>query len=120
MTETIKTNIITNQTDTTFQCEVLIKKRGRPKKTVEVTSEKEPKKKGRPIVPWRHGEDGKYHSHSADPTYSTRYWQEHYRKPFECKICGKVLQCCGSGVHKHQRGMHCQLAKLKKQLEPEN
>ena len=90
------------------------------KKQIEIKPEKEPKKKGRPIVAWRHGEDGKYHSSSADPTYSTRYWQEHYRKPFECTICGKILQCCGSGVHKHQRGMHCQLAKLKKQLATAN
>ena len=120
MTELIESNIINNVTDAILQCEVLTNKRGRPKKPIEIKPEKEPKKKGRPIVAWRHGEDGKYHSHSADPKYSTRYWQEHYRKPFECNICGTILQCCGSGVHKHQRGMHCQLAKLKKQLATAN
>ena len=102
------------------------KRRGRPrKKAAHTTSSEEetkettpPKKVGRPIAEWRHGPDGKYHSHSADPKYNLRYWHEHYRKPYECNICGKILQSCGSVVHKHQRGMHCQLAKLKKQMAP--
>ena len=117
MTETIKTNIIEPNI---ISDEVLTKKRGRPKKLVEIALEKEPKKKGRPIAEWRHGEDGKYNNQAVDPKCSLKYWYEHYRKPFECNICGRTLQCCGSGVHKHQRGMHCQLAKLKKQLEPAN
>ena len=104
------------------------KKRGRPRKgaVATTTSEEEnkeatpPKKVGRPIAEWRHGPDGKYHSHSADPKYNLRYWHEHYRKPYECNICGKILQSCGSVVHKHQRGMHCQLAKLKKQMAQES
>lgn len=97
------------------------KKRGRPKqppKIVQVAEEiKEKKRIGRPIVPWRHEPDGTYHSHSADPKYGIRYYHENYTKPYTCEICGTTLKSCGSSVHKHKRGMHCQLAKFKKELE---
>ena len=86
MSDIYEENIITSLTEA--------KKRGRPKKPIEIKPEETPKKLGRPIVPWRHGENGKYHSHSADPTYSTRYWQEHYRKPyaiFVVRFCNVVV-----------------------------
>ena len=97
------------------------KKRGRPRqppKTTQVVEEiKEKKRMGRPRTPWRHEPDGTYHSHSSDPKYNIRYYHEHYKNPYTCEICGTTLKSCGSSVHKHKRGMHCQLAKLKKELE---
>ena len=96
------------------------KKRGRPRKQTDNTSSEEgPKEKnkvGRPIAEWRHNEDGTIDNRARDPKYMIKYWRDHYRKPFTCEICGTTLQSCSSAVHKHQRGMRCQLAKLKQQL----
>ena len=114
MTETIQEQIIVIEPDPEKR------KRRRPKKPVDNASSEEqptqPKKLGRPIVPWRHKEDGTVDNRALDPQYYMKYWREHFRNPYTCDICGKTLQCCGSGVHKHQRTMHCQIAKLKKQL----
>ena len=81
--------------------------------SVETQTEK--KKRGRPKAEWRHREDGTYNTQPLDPKYQLKYWHEHFRKPYECNVCGKTLQCCGSGIHKHKRSMHCQLAKFKKE-----
>ena len=78
-----------------------------------IETQTEPKKKGRPRAEWRHNEDGTYNTAPLDPKYQLKYWYEHFRKPYECDVCGKTLKCCGSGVLKHKRSMHCQLAKLK-------
>ena len=77
----------------------------------------EKKKRGRPIAPWRHKEDGSCNKLPLDPKYQLKYWYEKYRTPYTCDICGNTLQSCSSAVHKHKRGIHCQLAKLKKELE---
>ena len=80
---------------------------------VEVTLEV--KRRGRPIAEWRHGEDGKYNKQAIDPEYSTQYWRENFRKPFICPICETSLKTVGSNVLKHQRTLHCQLTKYKKE-----
>ena len=96
----------------------LVKKRMKKSKGENTEEPKEPKKRGRPRVEWRHGEDGKYNSQCIDPKYSRDYWRENLRKPHTCEVCGKVLKTCGVGViNSHQRSMHCQLAKLKKEQE---
>ena len=97
------------------------KKRGRPKKSEQkpkVEEEPKPKKLGRPLTAWRHLEDGSYNSQAIDPEYSTKYWRTHYRKPYTCGICGGTINCCGA-IARHEKSMHCQLAKLKKEKEKE-
>ena len=90
------------------------------KEPFDKTEDSEVKKRGRPITGWRHGENGKYDSHAIDPEYNKKYWQEHYRKPFTCPICDTILKTAGSNVLKHQRTLHCQLAKYKKEQEAIN
>ena len=123
-----------NQTDEEILAEfkrlsAIITKRRRNTKTkepidktenAENSEHSEPKKRGRPITGWRHGENGKYDSHAIDPEYNKKYWQEHYRKPFTCPICDTILKTAGSNVLKHQRTLHCQLAKYKKEQEAIN
>ena len=69
---------------------------------------------------WRYGEDGKYDSHAIDPEYSKKYWQEKFRKPFTCPICGTTLKTCGSNILKHQKSLHCQVAKMKNEEAQQN
>ena len=94
------------------------KKRGRPLKGMEKPKipeeEKKPKKLGRPLTAWRHREDGSYNSHAIDPEYAMKYWRTHYRQPYTCGICGATLNCCGA-IPRHEKSLHCQLAKLKKE-----
>jgi len=117
-----------NQTDEEILSELrrlnaIITKRRRTPKQIENeenSENSEPKKVGRPKANWRHGENGKYDSHAIDPEYSKKYWQENYRKPFTCPICDTTLKTAGSNVLKHQRTLHCQLAKYKKEQEAIN
>ena len=120
-----------NQTDEEILAELkrlsaIITKRRRTPKTKEpndktdIDENSEAKKRGRPIAAWRHGEDGKYNKQAIDPEYSTQYWRENYRKPFTCPICETILKTVGSNVLKHQRTLHCQLAKYKKEQEAIN
>jgi hypothetical protein len=101
---------------------IITKRRRTPKQieNVENSEQSEPKKVGRPKARWRHGENGKYDSHAIDPEYSKKYWQENHRKPFTCSICDTTLKTAGSNVQKHQRSLHCQLAKYKKEQEAIN
>jgi len=95
------------------------KKRGRPRKTDDPKPQEEPKgpkKSGRPLALWRHREDGTYNDKSIDPEYANKYWRTHYRKPYTCGICGGTINCIGA-IKRHERTMHCQLAKLKKEKE---
>jgi hypothetical protein len=112
-----------NQTDAEILAELkrlsaIITKRRRNNKSKETIDNSEVKKRGRPIAAWRHGEDGKYDSHAIDPEYSTLYWREKYRKPYTCPICDTLLKTAGSNILKHQRTLHCQLAKFRN--EPQN
>lgn len=99
-------------------CEIVKRGRGRPKKIVDPNDadDLQPKKLGRPIAPWRHGEDGKYNSHAIDPEYAIKFWRANYRKPHTCTICGRTLQCSGA-IPKHERTMYCQLAKFLKEKQ---
>jgi hypothetical protein len=115
-----------NQTDAEILAELkrlnaIMTKRRRtpkPKEPIDKTENNENsevKRRGRPIAEWRHGEDGKYNKQAIDPEYSTQYWRENFRKPFICPICETSLKTVGSNVLKHQRTLHCQLTKYKKE-----
>ena len=117
-----------NQTDTELFAEfkrlsAIITKRRRNAKTKEPNDkiesvEPSEVKKGRPIVAaWRHREDGTYNKQAIDTEYAIKYWRDNFRKPFFCSICERTLQTGGSNVMKHQRTLHCQLAKFKKEQE---
>ena len=105
-------------------------KRGRPKKVLEQNEQREqdehtdesqqsdqtkPKKHFERRAGWRYGEDGKYFTKAIDPQYDAKYWREHYRKPYNCDICGTTINCCGTAVQKHKLTMRCQLAKFQKE-----
>ena len=121
MTEIIEIlNNINENDDNTNKPEQ--KRRGRPRKeAVHTTSSEEevipPKKVGRPKAEWRHRPDGKYYSCAKDPEYAKKYWNEHLRKPWTCPVCDKTLQTCGPAIFKHKNSLHCQIVKLKKQVQ---
>ena len=73
-----------------------------------------PKKLGRPLTAWRHSPDGSYNSSAIDPEYAKTYWRTHYQKPYICVHCGATLNCCGA-IPRHEKSLHCQLARLKKE-----
>ena len=114
--ETTQRNNINNSIETQTEP----KKRKRPRKTIDTTTTKEesntPKKLGRPLALWRHREDGTYNDRSLDPEYANKYWRTHYRKPYTCGICGGTINCLGA-IKRHEQSMHCQLAKLMKEIE---
>ena len=93
MTETNNLEIIEEQTETVF------KKKG-------LTGKQKIKR-----CPERWLADGKYNDRPLDPDYFTKYWKEHYQKPAECLICGKILLCCDK-LKRHEKSKQCQKAKL--------
>ena len=100
------------------------KKRGRPMKGSEkpkLTDDQIPTKKlGRPLTAlWRYQENGVYNNMASDPEYAKKFWYSHYRKPYTCGICNATLHCCGA-IPRHERSLHCQLAKMKKEAEGKN
>ena len=94
-------------------------KGGRPRKGSEKPKPdvEKPKRLGRPLTaPWRHQDNGVYNHAPIDPEYSIKYWRAHYKKPYTCGICNATLHCCGA-IPRHERTLHCQLAKLRKEQE---
>ena len=61
-------------------------------------------------------DNGVYNHAPIDPEYSIKYWRAHSKKPYTCGICNATLHCCGA-VPRHERTLHCQLAKLRKEQE---
>ena len=56
---------------------------------------------------------------ASDPEYANKFWYSRYRKPYTCGICNATLHCCGA-IPRHERSVHCQLAKMKKEAEGKN
>jgi hypothetical protein len=97
MTETNKFEIL--ETNNTEIIQEKIKKKTGPKGPHKI------KRK-----PERWLDDGKYNK-PLDPDYFKKYWKEHYQKPAECIICGKILLCCDK-LKRHEKSKQCQKAKL--------
>jgi hypothetical protein len=94
-------------------------KGGRPRKGSEKPKPETdaPKRLGRPLTAlWRYQDNGVYNSMACDPEYAKKFWHSHYKKPFTCGICNATLHCCGA-IPRHERTLHCQLAKLRKEQE---
>ena len=114
--ETNQRNIINDSSPEHFAI-----KRRKPKtndslsENASVEEDKPAKKRGRPIVAWRHTVEGKVDNRPNDPGYAKKYWLATYKKPFTCDNCGKTLTCSGSAIPRHKETMHCRLAKFTKQ-----
>ena len=92
---------------------------GRPRKGSEKPKPETdaPKRLGRPLTALsRYQDNGVYHNGAIGPEYSIKYWRAHYKKPYICGICNATLHCCGA-IPRHERTLHCQLAKLRKEQE---